>query len=137
MSLPAKLDLGVDLFDDDDQKNIFWVVCDIERETFSQGAVGQPEPIALFKTPRFIVKFGDTSTFMFVDPGRAKDAEEPLCVTQPIYCPLAAISSQSASLQNPLHVNDSPTPAEHFRHSSFLIRADLTELRGNSKRENY
>ena len=67
MSLPAKLDLGVDLFDDDDdQKNIFWASCDIERETFTQGAVGQAEHIALFKTPRFIVKFGDTGTFMFV-----------------------------------------------------------------------
>ncbi|KAJ8655440.1 hypothetical protein O0I10_008934 [Lichtheimia ornata] len=75
MSLPAKLDPGVDLFDDDDQKNIFWAVCDIERETFTQGAVGQAEHIALFKTRRFIVNFGDTGTFMFLDPGRAKDAE--------------------------------------------------------------
>ncbi|KAJ8655966.1 hypothetical protein O0I10_008406 [Lichtheimia ornata] len=66
MSPPAKLDLGVDLFDDDDQKNIFWASCDIERETFTQGAVGQAEHIALFKTPRFIVKFGDTATFMFL-----------------------------------------------------------------------
>ena len=91
MSPPAKLDLGVDLFDDDDQKNIFWASCDIEREAFTQGAVVQAEPIALFKTPRFIVRFGDTGTFMFVsvmlyekwslfnvkqlDPDRAKDAE--------------------------------------------------------------
>ena len=66
MSPPAKLDPGVDLFDDDDQKNIFWAVCDIECETFTQGAVGQAEIIALFKTPRFIVKFGDTGTSMFV-----------------------------------------------------------------------
>ena len=66
MSLPAKLDLGVDLFHDDDQKNIFWANCDIERATFTQGAVGQAEHIALIKTPRFIVKFGDTGTFMFV-----------------------------------------------------------------------
>ncbi|KAJ8652487.1 hypothetical protein O0I10_011885 [Lichtheimia ornata] len=58
------------------------------------------------------VIFGDTGTFMFS-----------------IYCALSAISSQSALLQNPLHVNDSPAPAEHFHHSSFLIRADLTELR--------
>ncbi|KAJ8659167.1 hypothetical protein O0I10_005206 [Lichtheimia ornata] len=72
-------------------KNNFWAVCDIERETFTQGAVGQAESIALFKTPHLIVKFGDTGTFMFVsvmlyeewssfnvkslDPGRAKDAE--------------------------------------------------------------
>ncbi|KAJ8651423.1 hypothetical protein O0I10_013034, partial [Lichtheimia ornata] len=56
MSPPAKLDLRVDLFDDDDQTNIFWAVYDIERETFTQGAVGQAESIALFKTPRFIVK---------------------------------------------------------------------------------
>ncbi|KAJ8657927.1 hypothetical protein O0I10_006455 [Lichtheimia ornata] len=41
-------------------KNIFWASCDIERKTFTQGAVGQAEHIALFKTPRFIVKFGDT-----------------------------------------------------------------------------
>ena len=98
MSLPAKLDLRVDLFDDDDQKNIFWAGCDIEHETFTQGAVGQAEHTAVIKTPRFIVKFGDTGTFMFVsmmlygkwssfnvkslDPGRAKDAEGPLCVTQ-------------------------------------------------------
>ncbi|KAJ8655113.1 hypothetical protein O0I10_009148 [Lichtheimia ornata] len=65
MSPPTKLDLGVDLFDDDDPKNIFWASCDIERETFTQGAVGQAEPIALFKTPRCIVKFGDTGTFTF------------------------------------------------------------------------
>ncbi|KAJ8651568.1 hypothetical protein O0I10_012860, partial [Lichtheimia ornata] len=26
-------------------KNIFWAVCDIGRETFTQGAVGQAEPI--------------------------------------------------------------------------------------------
>ncbi|KAJ8657953.1 hypothetical protein O0I10_006481 [Lichtheimia ornata] len=65
MSTPAKLDLEVDLFDDDDQK-IFWRASrDIEHETFTQGAVGQAEHIALFKTPRFIVKFGDTGTFMF------------------------------------------------------------------------
>ncbi|KAJ8658726.1 hypothetical protein O0I10_005450 [Lichtheimia ornata] len=65
MSPPAKLDPGVNLFDDDDQKNIFWASSDIEREAFTPGAVGQAEPIALFKTPRFIVKFGDTGTFMF------------------------------------------------------------------------
>ncbi|KAJ8651196.1 hypothetical protein O0I10_013361, partial [Lichtheimia ornata] len=56
-------------------KNIFWASCDIERETFTQGAVGQAEPIALIKTPRSIVKFGDTGTVMFLDPDRAKDAE--------------------------------------------------------------
>ena len=66
MSPSAKLDLGVDLFDDDDQKIFFWASCDIERETFTQGAVGQAEHIALIKTPRLIVKFGDTGTFMFV-----------------------------------------------------------------------
>ncbi|KAJ8656003.1 hypothetical protein O0I10_008224 [Lichtheimia ornata] len=74
MSLPAKLDPGLNLFRRR-PKNIFWASCDIERENFTQGAVGQAEPIALFKTPRFIVKFGDTGTFMFLDPDRAKDAE--------------------------------------------------------------
>ena len=70
----------------------------LDHETFTQGAVGQAEHIALFKPPSFIVRFGDTGIFMFVsvmlygkwssfnvkslDPGRAKDAEGPLCVTQ-------------------------------------------------------
>ena len=38
----------------------------LDRGTGTQGAVGQAEHIALIKTPRLIVKFGDTGTFMFV-----------------------------------------------------------------------
>ncbi|KAJ8655487.1 hypothetical protein O0I10_008773 [Lichtheimia ornata] len=38
----------------------------LDRETGTQGAVGQAEHIALFKTPRFIVNFGDTGVFMFL-----------------------------------------------------------------------
>ncbi|KAJ8660455.1 hypothetical protein O0I10_003913 [Lichtheimia ornata] len=63
--LPAKLDPGmVDLFDDDDQKH-FWAVCDIERETFTQECCWPSRAhCSIPKTPRFIVKFGDTGTFM-------------------------------------------------------------------------
>ncbi|KAJ8657709.1 hypothetical protein O0I10_006524 [Lichtheimia ornata] len=188
MSPPAKLDLGVDLFDDDDQKyfwavcdieretshkvllakpshcsiknprfilanprfrnvatsqtgsggrplrrrrpkNIFWAVCDIERETFTQGAVGQAEPIVLSKTPRFIVKFGDTGTFMFCSCISTRGAPTYLISTSstPSVLPFPLIlNCWPIQVQLP-PTNDCPASTHNVNPTIVLIRLSLTE----------
>lgn len=57
--------------------------------------------------------------------------QNTLFTSQFINCQLIAQSSYSQLLSNPLHLNDSSSPAHHFHHSTFLIKRDLTKKRSN------